>query len=173
MSAHWRNVSGIRLDFLGEAALQPLGRELDRGQRIFDLVCDAPRHIGPGGLALGRLQLGDVVEGDDEAIASARRDSSAPMRASKVRRRFGGPIATSRRVRPLRLARRLAHQRRNSGTTSASGGRLAAIRSMLEQLVRGAVGQLDPARRRRGRSRPAETPDSTVSVKRRRSSIWL
>ena len=37
----------------GVLALQPLGREADRGQRVLDLVRDAPRHLGPGGLPLG------------------------------------------------------------------------------------------------------------------------
>ena len=68
VSVHWAKVSGSVVISLREAALQPLGRELDRRQRVLDLVRDAARDIGPGGLALRRLQLGDVVEGDDEAV---------------------------------------------------------------------------------------------------------
>ena len=45
-----------------ELVLQPLGRELDRRQRVLDLVGQAPRHLAPGLDALRRDQLGDVVE---------------------------------------------------------------------------------------------------------------
>ena len=60
-------------DPLAEAALQPFGRELDRGQRILDLVGDAAGDIRPRRAALGRHQVGDVVERDDEA-----RDPASP-----------------------------------------------------------------------------------------------
>ena len=49
-------------DHLAVLALQPLGRKLDRGQRILDLVRDAARDVGPGRGALRRDQVGDVVE---------------------------------------------------------------------------------------------------------------
>ena len=49
-------------------AADALGRELDRRQRILDLVRDAPRDVGPGGAALRADQLGHVVEGDDMAL---------------------------------------------------------------------------------------------------------
>ena len=62
---------GIGGDFLAVFALQPLGRKLDRRQRVLDLVCDAARDIGPGGGALRGDEIGDVVEGDDEAASSA------------------------------------------------------------------------------------------------------
>ena len=42
----------VGLDFLPEAALQPFGGELDRRQRVLDLVGDAPRDVRPGGAAL-------------------------------------------------------------------------------------------------------------------------
>ena len=45
-----------------ELVLQPLGRELDRRQRVLDLVRQAPRHLAPGLAALRRDDLGDVVE---------------------------------------------------------------------------------------------------------------
>ena len=53
----------IVLDLLAVAALQPLGGELDRGQRILDLVRDPAGDVGPGGAALVEQLLGDVVEG--------------------------------------------------------------------------------------------------------------
>ena len=46
------------------AAVEPLGGELDRGQRVLDLMGDAPRHVGPGRLALIEQLAGDVLEGD-------------------------------------------------------------------------------------------------------------
>ena len=54
---------GVGRDFLAVAALQPLGGELDRGQRVLDLVGDPPRDVGPGGAALVAQLVGDVVEG--------------------------------------------------------------------------------------------------------------
>ena len=83
-------------------------------------MSDAPRNVGPGGLALGGLQLGDVVEGDDEAArllggtvgADAReearallaRDGPAALHARLLR----ADPATAARLRPSdgqRLAR--------------------------------------------------------------------
>src|SRR6185437_16323519 len=52
----------------GVFALETFGRELDRRQGVLDLVRDAARDVGPRCLALGRYQLGDVVEGDDVAV---------------------------------------------------------------------------------------------------------
>ena len=45
-----------------ELDLQALGGELDRRERVLDLVREAPRDFGPGGVALRLDQLGDVVE---------------------------------------------------------------------------------------------------------------
>ena len=58
----------VALDLLEIFALQPLRRKLDRGQRILDLVGDAPGHVGPGGLALRGQQLGDVIKGNHKAF---------------------------------------------------------------------------------------------------------
>ena len=55
-------------DHLAVFAAQALGRELDRRQRVLDLVGDAPRHVGPGRRALRGDEIGDVVERDDIAI---------------------------------------------------------------------------------------------------------
>jgi hypothetical protein len=54
-----------------ELAPQPLGRELDRGERVLDLVGDAAGDVAPGGHALGDDELGHVVEGDDDALERA------------------------------------------------------------------------------------------------------
>jgi hypothetical protein len=55
---------------IGKLHLQALGGELDRRQRVLDLVRQAPRHFAPGGTALGGDQPRHVVEDDD--IASVR-----------------------------------------------------------------------------------------------------
>ena len=44
-----------------------LGGAEDDTQRVLDFMGDAAGDVGPGGLALGRQQLGDLVEGGDEA----------------------------------------------------------------------------------------------------------
>ena len=67
----------IRGDDLAVFAADALGRELDRGQRVLDLVRDAPRHVGPGGGALRRDEIGDVVERD-------RRDPAPRLRACSL-----------------------------------------------------------------------------------------
>ena len=55
------------------ASFQPLGRELDRRQRISDLVRDAAGDVGPGGGALSGHEVADVVERDDaRAIIASR-----------------------------------------------------------------------------------------------------
>ena len=58
----------IVLELLGVAPAQALGAELDRGQRVLDLVRDAARDVRPGAGALRREQVGDVVERDHEAL---------------------------------------------------------------------------------------------------------
>ena len=59
----------VGADLAAVFALEPFGGKLDGGQRVLDLVGDAPRDVGPGGGALGRNKVGDVVEGGDVAAA--------------------------------------------------------------------------------------------------------
>ncbi len=60
-------------DHLPVLAADSLGGELDRGQRVLDLVGDAPRHVCPGGGPLGGDEIGDVVQRDDHALLVAAR----------------------------------------------------------------------------------------------------
>ena len=53
----------VARDLVAEPALQSLGSELDRGQRVADLVRDAPGNVGPGRAALVRELVGNLVEG--------------------------------------------------------------------------------------------------------------
>ena len=58
---------------VGQLELQAFGRELDRRQRILDLVRQTPRHLAPGRAALGGDQPRDVVEDHDVTAAAAFR----------------------------------------------------------------------------------------------------
>ena len=60
----------IGLNLPGKAPLQPFRGKLNRGQRILDLMRDTARDIGPGRLALGRLQFGDVVKRHHEPVGT-------------------------------------------------------------------------------------------------------
>ena len=59
---------GVFDDHLAVFAAQPFRRQLDRRQRVLDLVGDAAGDVGPGRRALREHQLGDVVDGDDVAV---------------------------------------------------------------------------------------------------------
>lgn len=58
-----------RVDLLAVAALDALGGQLDRRQRVLDLMGDAPCHVAPCGRALGDDEIGDVVERDHVGFA--------------------------------------------------------------------------------------------------------
>ena len=68
VSVHCSKIAGVLDDDFAVFAAQPLGRQLDRRQRVLDLVGDAARDVGPGRGALRENQLGDVVDGDDVAV---------------------------------------------------------------------------------------------------------
>ena len=83
-------------------ALEPLGRELDRGQRILDFVRDAAGDVGPRRRALRGDEIADVVEGDDarpivpsrisgdpnveNAFAAVPQDSGLPLMEAQPQR---------------------------------------------------------------------------------------
>ena len=108
---------GIGGDLAGIFALQPLGRKLDRRQRILDLVRDAARDVGPGGGALRRDQIGDVVEGGDEA-AAVRAALARHLHAQRARCRAALDGRPRRSARPTgsEIARRMSAA--SSGTAS-------------------------------------------------------
>src|ERR1700722_11630814 len=58
--------------------LQPLGRELDRRQRIPDLVRDATGDVSPRGGPLSAHEIADIVERDDAGATVASRTSGDP-----------------------------------------------------------------------------------------------
>ena len=126
----------VRCDLLAEAALQPLGGELDRGQRVLDLMRDAPGDVGPGGAALVGQLVGDVVEGQHR-----RRPGSA--RASP--RACAGPLPAATRTSASRCSPRMNSS--SSGETSASWRAFELVLALLQQRLGRAVDQQDAARR--------------------------
>ena len=97
---------------------------------------------------------------------------SAPIRANKVRRALLGPIRISATRGRSGLAFAASSNSVNSGAMRAKASPMAASRSTASKALAerlGSVTRPSPS----SPTTPAETPDSTVSVKRRRSSIWL
>ena len=52
-------------------SFKALGRQRNRGQGVFDLMGDAPRHLAPGSHALGLFKLGHVVKDHHQADLNA------------------------------------------------------------------------------------------------------
>ena len=73
--------------------MQALGRQLDRRERVLDLVREAARDLAPGDRALGRDHVGDVVEHDDEAAARPHRQARAAREQGEVVAVFGAGTA--------------------------------------------------------------------------------
>ena len=87
-------------------AAQPVCRKLDRGQRVLDFMRDPPRHIRPGGLALGCQKIRHIVKGDniadDPPVDLLRRDSRPQRHPRAIPRQddlFLGKLAAPRRSR--------------------------------------------------------------------------
>ena len=94
------------------------------------------------------------------------------MRTSRVRRRLGGPTTISPIAARSGWVDAWRSSGANSGATAASSWPSLAIRSMPNSSSAARLGSsMRPLASRP--ITPAETPASTVSVKRRRSSIWL
>ena len=74
---------------VGELVLHPLGGELDRRERVLDLVREAPRDLAPGDRALGAHHLAHVVEHHQPAALRARQPRTAHQQ--RQRRRIVGP----------------------------------------------------------------------------------
>ena len=87
--------------FARELDREPLRRELDRRQRILDLVREPPRDLGPRGVALRLHELGHVVEHDDVARRPA--PPAAAIRASAACA-TDSPRASSASLLPLPVA---------------------------------------------------------------------
>ena len=147
-------------------APQVLGRELDRRQRVLDVVRDLPRHLGPGLEAVRALELaalalqlaGHAVERldealqlvggpDDDARARDRRRRSAASRASAAApdRRCARPSSSRGRRRAGSASARRAARARSSSSISRSISRWRSASGT----VRMRVAAADADRRRR------------------------
>jgi hypothetical protein len=84
-----------------QLAPHALGRKLDRRQGVSDLVCEAPRDLAPGRLALRLQELRDLVEHEHEAlragVAGQRRAGADELAPARIR-------AQGELLAPLRLA---------------------------------------------------------------------
>ena len=171
VSAHWVKVSGSEV-------ISRANRRFSRsaaswiGVSGFLISC-AMRRATSAQAALRCADCSSVMSSNVTTKPSVRPpDRSAPMRTSSVRRRVGGPIWISAVRARSGDAAASCSRSANSGTTSASSRPIAASRSRPSSSSAARFG----SSMRPDASRPitpAETPDSTVSVKRRRSSIWL
>ena len=83
-----------------ELSLEPLGRQLDRRQRILDLVREPAGHLAPRGIALRLREIGDVVEHDDVA----RRGIDRQPRAAHQQRAHQVGHGELRLLLPMRVA---------------------------------------------------------------------
>ena len=155
VSVSWSGAVELRR----ELTLEPLGRKLDRRQRILDLVREAARDLGPRGVALRLRELGHVVEHDD--VAGHRRRPAAASRASAACASGWPP-----RAPPASATARRGSPRKPSATSSANGasaGQLAPpvgerhagqLGERLLQDHRGArIGRAQPVAARRTRAR--------------------
>ena len=154
------NVSLSDAISLAEAPLQPLGGELDRGQRVLDLVRDAPRDVGPGRAPLVGKLVGDVVEGQHRAVLIAHaldRERALPGVGDDDHIRFG------------LLA---AHELVELGRDGAQPLPFDLLLLCLQQRFGGAV-ESRIRLRESSAITPAVTLDSTASMKARRVSSWV
>ena len=135
----------VALDLGQVLLLDALGGELDRGQRVLDLVGDPPGDVRPGRLALSRQQLGDVVEGDDIAV-----DSALPLLGGGPgEQRAQGPFGRGERDLALADAAGTPHDRvQEVGELGQDRAELLAqqgLRVAAQQLAGGEVQVVDPA----------------------------
>ena len=138
---------------------QPLGRELDRRQRILDLVREPARDLAPRRVALRLREIGDVVEHHD--VAGHRASPAAASRASAACASGWPPrarpaSASARRGSRESLPRRARRTAPAPGSLRAPVGERHAgqLGQRLLQDHRGArVGRAQPIARRRTRAR--------------------
>ena len=140
-----------------EVPAEPLGAELDRRQRILDLVRQPPRDVAPRRDALRANERRHVVEHEDRAFRPAvvageqrRRRGQVNLAVVARQRDFLHDAPATRRRGRLRPAgsKRLQIRR---GRTSPCAGRPMRGRVQPEQPAGGAVERLDASLRRRAR----------------------
>jgi hypothetical protein len=169
--AYCSSALALVADERAELAAQPLGGELDRRQRVLDLVGDAAGDVAPGGHALGDDEVGHVVEGDDVCPRACRRRAGA-------RRRAPGGRGRGRAAEPdLALAMPAGGSRARAGAARTRArrpraGRRAGRVAARGRACRSAAALITSTRPSPSRPMtPAVTPESTESNRRRRRSV--
>ena len=137
----------------GELALQPLRAQLDRRQRVLDLVREPPRHLAPGRDLLGADERRDVVEARARGPRPGRprRAAASPRPRAALRDRRGSarfPAPADSPVTDAGAERQL-RQRLRARAGEHGGGRLPDRRPASRPSSRAAAG----LSRRRGRPR--------------------
>ena len=85
-----------------EVTAHPLGRELDRRERVLDFVRQPPRDVAPRRDPLRPHERGHVVEDEDRALVRA----GVPLQRRRRRGQVNlAPVARERDLLPRRLAR--------------------------------------------------------------------
>ncbi len=97
---------------------EALGRELDRRQRVLDLVREPARDLAPRGVALRLHEIGHVVEHDDVA-RDRRHRQPRPAHQQDARQARDGQL---RLPLPLPFAARRGSPRPTSAANGASAG---------------------------------------------------
>ena len=131
-------------------AAQPLGGELNRRQRILDLVREPPRHFAPCGIALRLQERRDVVEHDRVAVRAvgiagqlrARADQHAPA-AFRAQHDLLAPLAVAVLQARARDADELPEQRLGFGELD-DGLAYVSFEVYAENRARSMVGRPDP-----------------------------
>ncbi len=171
VSVQRSKVSTVLDDHLAVLAAQALGRKLYGRQGVLDLVGDAAGDVGPGRGALRGDQLGDVVEGQHRAVVLL-----ALLLARHAHREVALLAADDERDLVLRAALVLVGAAEHGRELGHRLGERAADRARRRRGPAASPPKRLASVMRPWRSRPmtpADTPDSTASMKRRRSVSWV
>ena len=133
VAVHSSTSAARRRRRIGEVAAQPLGRQLDRRQRILDLVRQPPRHLAPRGDLLRADERRDVVEHEHGALGRAgfadeRRRHGGEVQLLAVAGDRRSPAAPARAWRPARAGEQRA-ERLQIGAVEHRARRLADDRA--------------------------------------------
>ena len=171
VSAHWLNVSGSEVISLVKRRFSRSAASWI-GVSGFLISC-AMRRATSAQAALRWASWSSVMSSKVTMKPLTRPAVvSAPMRASRVRGLLAGPMRISSVSGRSGVARAAWTRAANSGATASRSRPMAASRSTPRSSAAARLGSSIRPRASRPIT-PAETPASTVSVKRRRPSIWL
>ena len=135
--------------FGASLTLEPLGGQLDRRQRILDLVREPARDLAPRRVALRLREVGDVVEHDDVAGNGRHRQPRAAhqQHAGQVRDGELGlllPMAVAAAAKALRDERGERRERGKPSTPLGQGTARQLGQRLLQDHRRARVGGAQP-----------------------------